>query len=419
MNEFINVPTNLLQFIKENPNINLNNENDVADWLEQMNIAKVIANHPYKISQTVKHGETYYLTYLYDETKSNHRRQISAKTKTDLENRIYENHLKTQVKTFEDIYTEWYENTYKGEVKIESYTRMGTDYRRFMKDTDFSKMAITNIDVCCIEAFVHNAIIKFKLKKQGYKNLKSLLNGVLKYAKKKKYITENPMEYATFSSANIIAPKKSKKEDVVFTTSEANSLKQVIANDRANFKTSIPFGILLSFQLGLRVSELIALKWSDIDNNKIHIQRQEICYTLKTDDRKHTIHEIVEHTKTKAGERILPLTAEALSILKDIKEWNAKHNIVSDFIFADKDGNNFNRQRFNTRLYRYCDIANISRKSSHKIRRCVISTLLDNVKNKDSVRAFAGHEKIQTTFNAYYKDISNDEDFFDEMCACL
>ena len=383
MNEFMNVSTNLLRFIKENPNIDFNNENDVADWLEQMNKAKVIANHPYKITEIVKHSETYYLTYLYDETKQNHRRQITAKSKQDLENKIYDDFLNSQVKTFANVYDDWYENSYKGKVKIETYARMGTDYARFIKDTDFSRKNISNIETCDIEEFVHKSIINFKLKQQGYKNLKSLLNGVFTYAKKKKYIAENPMEYATFSTANIVAPKKGKKEDVVFTTEEANLLKETIINDKPNFKTSLPFGILLSFQLGLRVSELIALKWSDINNNKIHIQRQEICYTLTTDNGKQTIHEIVEHTKTKASERILPLTTDALSILEDIKTWNKEHNISSEFIFADKDGNNFNRQRFNTRLYKYCDISNISKKSSHKIRRCVISTLLDNVKNKE------------------------------------
>ena len=91
----------------------------------------------------------------------------------------------------------------------------------------------------------------------------------------------------------------------------------------------------------------------------------------------------------------------------------------SPFIFADKNGINFNRQRINTRLYKYCEKINISKKSSHKIRRSVISSLLDNVKNKDSVRQFAGHKNIQTTFNSYYKDISSNAEFYGEMCACL
>ena len=120
-----------------------------------------------------------------------------------------------------------------------------------------------------MEDFLHNAIIQHKLRLQGYKNLKSLLNGVFKYARKKKYITENPVDLAEISTAHIVQPKKKHKEEVVFTTQEAELVKGVIANDKANYDISIPFALLLAFQLGLRVSELIALKWSDVHNNTI------------------------------------------------------------------------------------------------------------------------------------------------------
>ena len=419
MNDYMKVSTELLQFIKENDSINLNNERDVADWLEQMNKKNVIEKHPYKITEMMKHGETYYLTYLYDETKSNNRRQITAKSKTDLENKIYKNYLDKQVRTFENIYHEWYDTAYKTRVKETAYARMGTDFTRFVENTDFAKKPLSHIDTCDVEDFLHNAIIQYKLKLQGYKNLKSLLNGVFKYARKKKYITENPVDLAEISTAHLVPPKKKRKEEVVFTTKESELIKEVIANDRNNYDVSIPFALLLAFQLGLRVSELIALKWSDIKDNTIYVQRQEICYTTYDNGKKHTVHKIVEYTKTKAGDRILPLSPEAVSILDDVREWNKEHHITSEFIFADRNGNHFKRQRINDRLYGYCEKANVIKKSTHKIRRCVVSTLLDNVKNKDSVRMFAGHENIQTTFNAYYKDISSDEDFFKEMCACL
>ena len=419
MNDFMKISTDLLQFIKESDTINPNNEKGVADWLEQMNKASVIAKHPYKISEMVKHNEIYFITYLYDETKKNNRRQITAKSKTDLENKIYKNYLDKQARTFENIYHEWYNTAYKTKVKATAYARMGTDFTRFVESTDFAKKPLSHIDSFDVEDFLHNAIIQHKLKLQGYKNLKSLLNGVFKYARKKKYITENPVDLAEISMAHIVPPKKKYKEEVVFTTKEAELIKEVIAKDRNNYDISIPFALLFSFQLGLRVSELIALKWSDIKHNTIYVQRQEICYTTHENGKKRTVHEIVEYTKTKAGDRILPLSHEAVSILDDVKKWNKEHNISSEFIFADKKGNNFKRQRVNDRLYKYCQMADIIKKSTHKIRRCVVSTLLDNVKNKDSVRVFAGHENIQTTFNAYYKDISSDEDFFKEMCACL
>lgn len=105
---------------------------------------------------------------------------------------------------------------------------------------------------------------------------------------------------------------------------------------------------------------MIALKWTDIKKNTIHIQRQEICYTLEDENEKKTIHEIVDYTKTEEGDRILPLSPDALKILDNLKKWN-----------------------------------------------------------KDSVRQFAGHKNIQTTFNSYYKDISSNTEFYGEMCACL
>lgn len=80
---------------------------------------------------------------------------------------------------------------------------------------------------------------------------------------------------------------------------------------------------------------------------------------------------------------------------------------------------NFNCQPINKYLYKYCVKVGIIKKSSHKIRRSVISTLLDNIANKVSVQAFAGYEELQTTLNSYYKDISDDDDLYKGICACL
>lgn len=409
----------VLNLIPDGVNMTDEQRNKVAEKLEEMNKKNVIDNHPYEIFTSMKHGEEYYLTYVFDETKKDNRRQISAKTMQNLENKIYNDYLKKQVRTFESVFDEWYKTDYKKKVSKTTYPRTKTDYNRFLKDTKFSKKSISKISTLDVEDFIHTAIIDFELKEQGFKNLKSLLNGVFKYAKKKKYITENPIDLAEFSTTNIVKPKKQYKEDVVFTNEERDLIKKEIQTDTTNYKNSVPFAILLSFQLGLRVSELIALKWTDIKKNTIHIQRQEICYTLEDENGKQTIHEVVDYTKTEESDRILPLSPDALKILEDVKKWNKEHKIKSVYIFADKNDVNFNRQRINTRLYKYCEKINISKKSSHKIRRSVISALLDNVKNKDSVRQFAGHKNIQTTFNSYYKDISSNTEFYGEMCACL
>ena len=132
-----------------------------------------------------------------------------------------------------------------------------------------------------------------------------------------------------------------------------------------------------------------------------------------------SVHEIKDYTKTQAGNRLLPLTPEAINILNHVKSWNNENKIKSEFIFVNQDGCTFNRQRINTCLYSYCNKVDIIKKSSHKIRRSVISSLLDNIANKKSVQAFAGHEELETTLNSYYKDITDDTELLIGMTACL
>jgi len=45
--------------------------------------------------------------------------------------------------------------------------------------------------------------------------------------------------------------------------------------------------------------------------------------------------------------------------------------------------------------------------------------MLDNIVNQVSVKDFAGHEELETTLNSYYKDVSEEEDVYNGMCACL
>ena len=394
----------------------------VAEKLEQMNKKNVIDNHPYEISTIMKHGEEYFLTYVFDETKKNNRRQISAKTMQNLENKIYEAHKQRNLLTFEKVSREWLKY-YKGKVKPQTFSRTMTDYNRFIPECSLAKKSIKQIETTDIENYLEKTILDEKLQEQAYKNLKSLLNGIFKYARRKKYITDNPMDTIDVSTTNLVVLPKKSKEAVVFTNKERDLIKNHIMKDTANYKTSAPYAILLSFQLGLRVGELITLKWSDIEEKtKIHIQRQEIVYDKYDDELNKTagsVHEVVEYTKTKAGERFLPLTPEARRILDSVKFWNKLHKIKSEYIFADENGKNFNRQRINTCLYSYCVAVGIIKKSSHKIRRSVISNLLDNIVNKVSVQEFAGHEELQTTLNSYYKDVSDDDDLFNGMCACL
>lgn len=406
----------LVQFLIDNDYTNI----DTALLEEMRNKANVLKEHPYKISKQKKHGETYYITYVKDETKRNNRRQISAKTLANLENKIYEAYKAENTLTFGKFSKEWLKY-YKNTVKETTFSRTMGTYKRFMPSCSLANKDIRKIKMLDVKKYLQNTIKKEELLEQAYKNLKSLLNGIFTYALEQEIINKNPMNGMKVSLAHIKQKEQKEQKELVFVDSEKEMLRNAIKADVANFKNTIPFAILLAFQLGLRVSELIALKWSDISNGSIHIQREEIVYDKYDSDCNlinSSYHEIIERTKTDSGNRILMLTPEATLILKQVQEWNDSHGIHSEFIFAKKNGMNFNRQSINTRLYSYCTKIGIIKKSSHKIRSTVISNLLDTIVNKKAVQIFAGHKQIDTTLG-YYRNTSSEEELYYGMCACL
>jgi integrase len=78
---------------------------------------------------------------------------------------------------------------------------------------------------------------------------------------------------------------------------------------------------------GLRPGELIGLKWNDIQNDKVSLQR--------------AINVNGETTKCKneSAVRVFELTQTAKEILQSQKDLMAENEIESVYVFPDKDGN--------------------------------------------------------------------------------
>ena len=86
-----------------------------------------------------------------------------------------------------------------------------------------------------------------------------------------------------------------------------------------------PLAILFQFQTGLRIGELCAVRYEDLESdNSIHIQRM---FRYET-------NEIVEHTKTDCGDRIIPLTDLAMKYIQLAKEFQVKQGITTSYIFS-------------------------------------------------------------------------------------
>ena len=95
-------------------------------------------------------------------------------------------------------------------------------------------------------------------------------------------------------------------------------------------------GILLMFITGIRVGELVALKFSDFDGNSIKIQRTE---TRTINDEGKTEYRIKNFPKTEAGVRTVVIPEDYSWIYKRLKMCNP----FEEYVFFDKGENALQR----------------------------------------------------------------------------
>lgn len=185
-------------------------------------------------------------------------------------------------------------------------------------------------------------------------------------------------------------------ETQVFSNEERRQMKQMVYDDLiqySNRPTSAGLQILFLFETGLRIGECCGLKWSDVKNGRLYIQRQADNEGVK------------EWTKTTNGYRNIPLTKEALSILEDVRKYNEEHNRTAEWIFQSDNPAYDYRLSYdsaNNKLRKLCIRLGTEIKTVHKIRKTTLSTLLDSpgISNR-TVQRFAGHSDITTTQRYY------------------
>ena len=139
------------------------------------------------------------------------------------------------------------------------------------------------------------------------RNIYNMLHEALQQAVINKIVSVNVSE-------GVVLPSKDEKEIIVFKPEEQRAIIEAAQKDR------LGFAIELDFFTGLRVGELCALKWSDIDlaAKEFRVRRTLQRVQKKTSDikSKGKRTQIVEGaTKTKKGNRVIPLTDTMLQKL--------------------------------------------------------------------------------------------------------
>lgn len=176
--------------------------------------------------------------------------------------------------------------------------------------------------------------------------------------------------------------------------------------------------IPLLFVTGMRIGEIVALKYDDITENSILIRRGEVndyIFAIVNKTFVYNGKKVGDHTKTDCGERSIPLTAGAKQIIDMVKKASQQYNYYdNNYIFCPAS----KRMISNTidkKLYQYCEDLGIPKKSAHKIRKTYISQIINGGIDLDTVCKVSGHVDLKTTLQSYYFCLERKEDVYDKF----
>lgn len=183
------------------------------------------------------------------------------------------------------------------------------------------------------------------------------------------------------------------KEPAVLSVAEH---KKILKHIRTHFSFA-GLGIFISLSTGLRIGEVCALKWSDIDISKgtLTVRRTIERIYLIEGDRKHT-ELVISTPKTCNSCREIPMTKELLGLVKALKKV-----VYDDFFILTNDANPTEPRTYRNYYNKMMAELGIPKLKYHGLRHSFATRCIEVGCDYKTVSVLLGHSNISTTLNLY------------------
>lgn len=204
------------------------------------------------------------------------------------------------IKKYEDIAYEWLEYK-KNQIKESTYYNYKFIIEKYLITQFYNKKLTKMRD---FNTFVDE--LSTNLSPKTIRDIINVFKSTLSYYE------ENYNKKLKYKK--IVLPKQEKKEVEVFTSREKDKLENYCINQNT-LKT---LGIIMCLNTGMRLGELCALKWKNLDLTEKNIYIRETAQRVyKGKNVKSKI--IIDTPKTKCSIRVIPINSKLYTILNQIK----------------------------------------------------------------------------------------------------
>lgn len=290
--------------------------------------------------------------------------------------------------TTQKLLTEWLEVCQKEHIKARTYSRYQGLITMHIAPA-LGKYNISEIGRRKIQEFLTrqkkdgNLRSGEKLSASSANMMLSVLHLAFAYACDMEYIHENPC-------VRVRRVKTETKKVEAFTLEEQRAIEAEIlrlGDHRLH-------GILLCLYTGLRIGELLALTWNDVNLDRGVIKVTKTVYREKDENGAWQL--CVDTPKTKSSDRVIPLPAYITDMLRQDHE-----NARTSYVVENKKG-----ERMPIRSYQYIfekltERAGVRKLNFHALRHTFATRAIECGMDIKTLSEIMGHKNASLTLNRY------------------